>query len=63
MKDSFKKKLTRSRLTCTGHVERMEGEKLAKSVDAQKVEPRGKGDEEVRNCDGALHRKRHRKNG
>ena len=50
MKDSFKKKLLRSRLKWAGHVERMGDDKLAKRTDFQKVE--GKGGEVDRECDG-----------
>ena len=49
-KDSFKKKLVRSRLKWAGHVERKGDEKLAKGADAQKV--KGKEDKEGRECDG-----------
>ena len=38
MKESFKKKLVRSRLTWARHVERMGRENLAEGADAQKVE-------------------------
>ena len=38
VKDSFKKKLVRSRLTRAGHVERMGDEKLTKRTDAQKMD-------------------------
>ena len=41
VKDSFKKKLVRSRLKWANHVERMGDEKLAKRSDAQKVEGKG----------------------
>ena len=51
LKDSVKKTLARSKLTRAGHVERMGDGKLAKRVDAQKVD--GKGGEEDCNCDGA----------
>ena len=44
MKNSFKKKLVRSRLKWAGHVERMGDENLTKRADAQKVG--GKGGEE-----------------
>ena len=37
VKESFKKKLVRSRLTWAGHVERMGDEKLAKKADVQAV--------------------------
>ena len=50
VKDSFKKKLVRSRLTRAGHVERRGDEKLTKRTDAQKMD--GEGGEEDRNCDG-----------
>ena len=40
VKESLKKKLSRSRLAWAGHVVRMGDEKLAKSADAQKVEGR-----------------------
>ena len=50
VKESFKKKLVRSRLKWAGHVERMGDEKLAKRADAQKVE-RKEGKED-RECDG-----------
>ena len=40
VKESFKKKLSRSRLAWAGHVVRMGDEQLAKSADAQKVEGR-----------------------
>ena len=52
VKEGFKKFL-RSRLTRTGHVERMGDEKLAKRAHVQKME--GRGDEKDRNCDGILH--------
>ena len=41
MKESFRKKLLRSRMTWIGHVERMGDEKLART-DAQKVDGKGK---------------------
>ena len=37
VKESFNKKLVRSRLTWAGHVERMGDAKLAKRTDGQKV--------------------------
>ena len=38
MKESFRKKLVRSRLKCAGNMERMRDKTLAKRADAQKVE-------------------------
>ena len=46
VKESFKRKLLRSRFKYAGHVERMGDEKLAKRSDAQKV--KGKGGEAYR---------------
>ena len=50
VKDSFKNKLVRSRLTRAGHVERMRDEK----TDKEKRCPENgrEGGEEDRNCDG-----------
>ena len=50
LKESFNKKLVRSRLTRDGHVERMIDEKLAKRTDAQKVEAKRRREDQ--NCDG-----------
>ena len=50
VKESFKKKLVKSRLIWTGRVERMGDGKLAKRADAQKVD--GKGGDESKHCDG-----------
>ena len=41
-KESFKKKLVRSRLKWTGHVKKMTDKKLAKSSEALKVEGKGR---------------------
>ena len=50
VRESFKKKLARSRWKWTGHVERMKDEQLAERADAQKVE--GKGGDDDQECDG-----------
>ena len=50
MKNSFKKKLVRSRLKWASYVEKMGDEKLAKRADTQKAE--GKGGKEHQDCDG-----------
>ena len=42
VKESFKKKLGRSRLKLTGHLERMGDRKMVKRANAQKVEGKGR---------------------
>ena len=52
VKESFKKKLVRSRLKWAGHVDRIEDEKLANRADAQEMV--GKEAKKTENAMGGL---------